>query len=387
MDLNALDVSVLRRRRGEKWSTYPADVLPAWVADMDFPVAEPLQRLFAQMLSCTDFGYPVNPTVRDLPTLFAERMRERYGWELEPERVDVLTDVVQGLYIAIETFSEPGDGVVTPTPIYPPFLSAVRDTRRLPVWQRYVRCGDRYRIDLERLERELQPRTRVLLVCNPHNPTGRVLERDELAALGRIAVERDLVIVSDEIHADLVFSGARHLPFAALGPEIAERTITLTSATKAFNIAGLRCAVAAFGSARLQQRFHAIHPHVRGGLNTLGLAATRVAWTECEQWQDEVLAYLQANRDFVASHVRTVWPQIVQVPPEATYLSWLDCRALALAPDPYRCFLERGRVALSDGSRFGEGGEGFVRLNFATSRALLAQILERMAKAIGPAAA
>jgi cysteine-S-conjugate beta-lyase len=250
------------------------------------------------------------------------------------------------------------------------------------VWLRHERSGASYRVDLERLRAELHPRTRMLLLCNPHNPTGQVLAREELEALARIALERDLVVVSDEIHSDLVFRGARHVPFAALGPEVAERTITLTSATKAFNIAGLRVAIAAFGSAALQQRFDSIHPHVRGGLNTVGLAATRVAWLECQSWLDRVLAYLESNRDFVAAHVQRHWPQIGHVAPQATYLSWLDCRALRLEPNPYRFFLDRGRVALSDGARFGESGQGFVRLNFATSRAILTQVLERMGKAI-----
>ena len=381
-EFDSLEISSLRQRLGEKWTTYPDDVLAAWVADMDFPVAEPLRKLFAGMLEHTDFGYPVNPTVRDLPSVFAQRMQARYGWQIAPERVEVLTDVVQGLYLAILTSSDPGDALITPVPIYPPFLAALRDLQRVPVWQRYERSGASYRVDLERLRAELHPRTRMLLVCNPHNPSGHVLAREELEALARIALERDLVVVSDEIHSDLVFRGARHVPFAALGPEVAERTITLTSATKAFNIAGLRVAVAAFGSAALQKRFNSIHPHVRGGLNTVGLAATRVAWLECQDWQDRALAYLESNRDFVAAHVQRHWPQVEHVPPQATYLSWFDCRALRLEPSPFRFFLDRGRVALSDGARFGESGQGFVRLNFATSRAILTQVLERMGKAI-----
>jgi cystathionine beta-lyase len=386
MDFDSLELAALRRRLGEKWTTYPDDVLAAWVADMDFPVAEPLRRLFAGMLEHTDFGYPVNPTVRDLPAVFAQRMQSRFGWSVDPERVEVLTDVVQGLYLAILTSSEPGDALITPVPIYPPFLAALRDTRRVPVWQRYERSGARYGVDLDRLRAELHERTRLLLICNPHNPTGHVLSREELEALAQIALEHDLVVVSDEIHSDLVFRGARHVPFAALDPEVARRTITLTSATKAFTIAGLRVALAAFGSAELQQRFNSIHPHVRGGLNTIGLNATRVAWLECQDWQDRVLAYLEANRDFVAAHVQRAWPEIGHVPPAATYLAWLDCRALRLEPNPFRFFLERGRVALSDGARFGESGQGFVRLNFATSRAILTQVLERMGKAIESAA-
>jgi cystathionine beta-lyase len=382
MDFDALDVEQLRRRSGEKWTTYPADVLPAWVADMDFPVAEPLQRLFAQMLENSDFGYPVNPTPSGLPSVFAQRMRALYGWQVEPERVLVLTDVVQGLYVALETCSEPGDAVITPVPIYPPFLNAVGTLQRTPLWLRFALHGGRYAMDIEALRRELSPRTRVLLLCNPHNPSGRVLERAELEALGELVLERDLVVISDEIHAELILGPQRHIPFAALGPELAARTITLASPSKAFNIAGTRCAVAAFGSAELQQRFGRIPRHVRGGINSVGLAAARVAWLECDAWLERVRALLAAQRDFLALHAQRHWPRIGHVPPEATYLAWLDCRALDLQPSPYRFFLERARVALSDGAGFGEEGRGFVRLNFATSRPILSQILERMDKAL-----
>jgi len=376
MDFDHIDEDALRARRGAKWANCPDDVLAAWVADMDFPVAEPIVRVLRQMSSTSDLGYPADADTRQLAGIFAGRMRQRFDWAVDPARVEVLTDVVQGLHIAVSLFSEAGDGVVTPTPIYPPFLAAIRS--RVPVWQRLVLTPRGYRIDLERLRADLTPNTRVLLVCNPHNPTGHVLGIDELEALAAIALERDLVVISDEIHADLVFSGSRHVPMASLGVDIAARTITLTSATKAFNIAGLRCAVAVFGSAPLQHRFHDVHSHALGGLGAPGLAATSAAWTECQDWQDEVVRYLEGNRDIVSSHAARRWPQVVHHAPEATYLAWLDCNALPRNPTPQRVLFDRARVWLSPGEDFGIGGEGFVRLNFATSRPLLHRILERM---------
>jgi cysteine-S-conjugate beta-lyase len=350
---------------------------------MDFRVAEPISRRLGAMLAASDLGYPSAPVPAGLATIFAHRMHERFDWQVDPERVEVLTDVVQGLHLAIAAFSEPGDALVTPMPIYPPFLEALHATKRVPVWQRFVPGDTGYRIDFDRLREELRPDTRMLLVCNPHNPTGRALGRDELESLATIAIERDLVVVSDEIHADLVYPGSSHVPIAKLGAAIASRTVTLTSATKAFNIAGLRCAVAVFGSAGLQRRFARIDRHIRGGLNSFGLAATEAAWTEGQPWQDEVVRYLESNRDFVATHVRENWPEVGHFRPEATYLSWLDFRSLDLAPTPRAFFAEKARVVLAAGEDFGDAGRGFARLNFATSRTILSEILERMNAALG----
>jgi cystathionine beta-lyase len=209
-----------------------------------------------------------------------------------------------------------------------------------------------------------------------------VLRREELEAIARIAVEHDLVVVADEIHADLVYRGGRHIPFASLSPETEARTITLTAGSKAFNIAGLRVALAVFGSEALKRRFVGFERHLRGGLGGFGILALEAAWTHADPWLDEVLPYLEANRDFVAEFVSKELPGVRHFAPEGTYLAWLDCRALELAPSPQRFFLERAKVGLSDGPTFGKPGEGFVRLNFATSRAILTRALEQMAKAL-----
>jgi cystathionine beta-lyase len=382
MDLDALDIAALRRRLGEKWATYPEDVLPAWVADMDFPVAEPIRRYLEQAVAGSDLGYAVNPTPQSLPTVFAERMQARFGWNVDPERVEVLTDVVQGLYISLLVYSEAGDAAITQLPIYPPFLHALRESGRRRIESPLVPGRERYEIDFDALRAGIDDRTRLLLLSNPQNPTGRAFSRAELEELAELALARDLTVISDEIHSDLVYPDAVHIPFATLGPEIEERTVTLTSATKAFNIAGLRCSIAAFGSERLQDRFNTVLRHVRGGIGILGLEATRIAWQQCDGWLAVVLAYLRANRDHTAEFVRKHWPEMSHLPPEATYLAWLDCRALELPGGPYHFFLREARVALSNGPAFGEEHAGFVRLNFATSRPILTQILERMDAAL-----
>lgn len=382
MSFDDLDIARLRARRGEKWGTYPADVLPVWVADMDFPPAEPILDVLRHALENSDTGYPVNPTPAGLATVFAERVQERFGWSVDPRRVEVLTDVVQGLYIALQVYSKPGDGAIVQTPIYPPFLEAVHETGRHLIVNELVPGDSGYTIDFDALRAEIDRNTRLLLLCNPHNPSGRVFTRSELEALAEIALEHHLIVVSDEIHADLVYSGHEHIPFATLGHEIEAQTVTLCSATKAFNIAGLRCALAVFGSEVLQDHFQELPRHTRGGLGSLGLQATEVAWRECQPWLDAVLAYLEQNRDFVATFLREQMPQIRHHPPEGTFLAWMDCRPLELDRAPYWFFLKQAKVGLSYGKHFGPAGRGFVRLNFATSRAILSEALERMAKAL-----
>jgi len=382
MSFDDLDIAALRRRTGEKWTQYASDVLPAWVADMDFPVAEPISRYLAEAVRSNDLGYPVNPTPSSLPTVFAKRALERYGWQVDPHRVLVITDVVQGIYLGLYTLSQPGDGVVVQTPVYPWFLSAVSEIGRTRVVNELVQGPRGYEIDFDDLRARIDARTRILLLCNPQNPTGRVFTKAELERLAEIAIERDLIVISDEVHGDLAFPGHRYIPIATLGPEIEARTLTLTSATKAFNMAGLRCGVAVFGSDELKARFQTLPSHLRGGLGSFGLGASEVAWTSAQPWLDDVLRYLDGNRAFVARFVKERLPGISHVAPEATYLAWLDCRALKLEPDPFTFFLERARVALSDGRRNGPGGDGFVRLNFATSRAILSQILERLEKSL-----
>lgn len=382
MSFDQLNQSRLRLRRGQKWSLYGAEVLPAWVADMDFEVAEPIRAALAERVANHDLGYPLAPQRTDLPALFAARMQARFNWCIDPGQVVILSDVVQGLYLCLETLSAEGDGVVIQTPIYPPFLHAASETRRRAVLCPLVVGTARYEIDFDALAASIDSGTRVLMICNPHNPTGRTFGRDELEQLAALACRHDLVVVSDEIHAELVLGESKHIPIASLGPDIAVRTVTLMSASKAFNIAGLCMAFAHFGSPTLRDRFLRVPAHSRGGTNTLAIAAVQAAWTAGQPWLDAVLDYLRGNRDHVAAHVRSHWPQVKHFPPQATYLAWLDMRALALPGIPQEFFLQQARVALSDGRAFGEEGTGFVRLNFATSRSILDAVLARMDAAL-----
>jgi cysteine-S-conjugate beta-lyase len=378
-----LTTEQLRERSGVKWTFYPSDVLPAFVADMDFTVPEPVQAAIRGLVDRQDYGYGHMSNFEELARAFGDRMRERHGWDAPAELVEPLTDVVQGIVAAVNAFTEPGDGVIVQTPVYPPFLMALEWTGRRRIENPLVDEGGGFRVDLDWLH-AVAAGARLLLLCNPHNPTGRVFSRAELDGIAEVAAEHDLIVVADEIHADLVYPGAVHVPFASLGEDVAGRTLTMTSATKAFNIAGTRCAVAHFGGEALRERFRRATPdHLLGRPGRFGVDATIAAWRAGQPWLDAVLAYLDQNRQRVADWVAREAPALGHHPPEGTYLAWLDCSRLDLdGTPPQQFFLEEARVALGNGVDFGEPGAACVRLNFGTSAEILDQILDRMSEAI-----
>ncbi|MEV4336752.1 aminotransferase class I/II-fold pyridoxal phosphate-dependent enzyme [Streptomyces sp. NPDC049590] len=376
-----LDVRALSRRPGAKWSRAEPDVLPAWIAEMDFPPAPAVREALLRCVD-SDLGYPSwdgRAAENPLRTAFAERMRTRHGWRLDSAHVREFTDINQGLQAVLNAATRPGDGVVVHTPAYPPFLETIASMgRRLHP----VPCapdGAGWTFDTDRLDRELREGTsRVLLLVNPHNPTGRVLRREELRTLAELALRHDLLVVADEIHADLVHDPHRHLPFASLGDEVAARTVTLTSATKAFNVPGVRCAVAHVGAAGVREAL-ARPTHLYGEPNTFGVAATLAAWEHGDDWLARLRQVLARN----AALVRDGLPAGVGYRmPEATFLAWLDFREREPHPDPHTFLRDKARVLLNDGRAFGPGGEGFVRLNFATSRDILEDILHRMRRCL-----
>jgi cysteine-S-conjugate beta-lyase len=365
-----------------KWNAYPPDVLPAWVADMDFDIAPAIKAALLAAIDRNDLGYPQPYLKSGLNEIFCARMRQRFDWQVAPEQVEFFSDVVQIIYLSLLTMTAPGDGVVIQTPIYPPFLQSITETERRAVIAPLVQGANGYAIDFEALAAQIDSRTKMLLLCHPHNPTGRAYTRDELQGLAELVLRHDLIVVSDEIHADLMLDERPHIPFASLSAEIASRTLTLTSPSKPFNIAGLCLACAVFGSEALRKRFSSFPSHVRGGRSALGIAAARAAWVEGDDWLNDVLVRLRHNRATVAEFCRQRWPLIKHAPPEATYLAWLDCRALQLDTEPYRFFLHEAKVALGEGPAFGEAGRGFVRLNFATSPVILGEVLVRMDAAL-----
>jgi cystathionine beta-lyase len=372
----------VRARRGAKWTKFGEDVLGAWVADMDFPAPETVREALAWAAAHSALGYE---RAEDTQTLFeaASRwMAVRHGWEPDPATFGTLTDVVQGLLVSVHAFTDPGDGVIVQGPIYPPFLTSITTLGRRVVDNRLIDACGSAGLDLDGLRRlAADPRTRLLLLCNPHNPSGRVLRRDELEAIASIAIEHDLVVVADEVWMDIVYSGHRHIPFMTLSDEVARRTVTLTSAGKSFNVAGLRCAIAIFGSAELRARFDALPARIRGTVNVLGVRASVAAWTAGGPWLDAVMRQLHANRDAVARFVQDRLPSVRHRVPEGTYLAWLDLSALNLDCPASAFLLQHARVALNDGTDFGDGGH-CARLNFATTPAILGEIFDRIEQAV-----
>ena len=381
-EVSSADLGRLRASECIKWTWFDDDVIPAWVADMDFMPAPVIRQAVQGLVDRGDFGYSWH-AARQLPEAFADWEERRHGWRPDPERVRIFCDVVQALEAVLWLHTKPGDGVVLFTPVYHPFFPAVTSTDR-----RVVDCPldpDGWRIDPERLESVVRadPRTRAILTCNPHNPAGRVFDAQELAAIAEVAERHDLLIVSDEIWCDVVHPGFKHIPIAALSDEAAARTVTISAASKAFNIAGLHCAVAHIGHAGVAKELETLPGHLLGAVGSPGAEATLAAWTAGEPWLDEVRAHLTAQRDHLAARLAAELPAVRFAPPDATYLAWLDFRGLGLGEDPAAALLERARVALSTGGDFGAEGAGFARLNFATSRRLLDEILDRIVTAVG----
>jgi cystathionine beta-lyase len=377
-----LSLAALRARRNSKWNQYGPDVLPAFVADMDFSVAKPIQSAIERIVRDDDYGYPMRNGQRAdwaVAEAFVTRMKSRYDWQSSPDLVMPVADLVQGTYAPILAFSDPGDGVILQTPNYPPFRDAILTTERKLLSLPMRDQGDRYGFDMDELKSLVTPDTRIFVLCNPQNPTGRVFSRDELMVLGQFAILHDLIVISDEIHSDLAYPGQAHIPFASLGPEIAARTVTLNSATKSFNIPGLRCALMAFGSEQLKNRFHRRIPlKLTGSGNIVGVDATVAAWTECQPWLDAVMGHLLKARDRVKQVLAAEAPEILFHAPEATYLGWLDCTKLRLSTSAFQFFLDNARVGLSAGETFDPACAQFARLNFATSMPILNEILDRM---------
>lgn len=379
-----LTIDELRRRPLLKWRHYDEDVLPLWVADMDFPVAEPIRAAIRAWADGDLWGYPEWTGLPGLREAVVERLDRRYGWRVAPEAIWTIPGTVAGLFGATKAFAAQGDGVVATTPLYPPFRMAAEHQGRVFQPVDLVEGEDGYRLDGAALDAAIDPSTRLMALCHPHNPSGRVFDRSELEALAQRALDHRLFVVSDELHADLNF-GAEHVPFASLSPELSARTVTLIGPTKAFNLAGLKIGFAIAEDEAVLTRFKQAMFGVSMPAPSVSQAGALAALKDADAWLDDTLAYLRANRDHLVARVRADLPGVRVHPPEATYLAWLDFRDTPFADDPAQALLERARVGLNDGASFGAAGRGFARLNFATSRAVVDEALDRIAAALASA--
>ena len=379
------DFDRIVERRGtdsNKWHKYGPDVLPLWIADMDFASPPAVVDALRARVEHGVYGY-LREGAPELVEVFTDRCRKRYGWDVPPEAIMLMPGVNPANNVAARTVCVPGDGLVILTPAYPPLLRVPGNVgleAQLPVLAR--RPDGSYEIEFDSLERAITPKTRAFLLCNPHNPVGRVYTRRELERVAETCLRRGLTIIADEIHCDLVYERHQHVPMASLGPEVAARTITLMAPSKTFNQAGLKASVGIVTDPNLRQRFQAARVDmVQPTANVMGYTAMVAAYRDGGAWHEALLRYLEGNRDFLADYVRRHLPGVTLAKPEGTYLAWLDCRPAGIA-DPFTFFLEKAKVALNDGTLFGAPGAGFVRLNFGTPRALLTEGLERMRAAL-----
>ncbi len=376
---DAYTLAELRRRRSEKWATYPPDVLPAFVAELDVPLAEPIKRALIDAVERGDTGYAY-PT--GLADAFAGFARAWFDWTVDPGRVVLVPDVMVGVAEVLRLATPPNGGIVINTPAYPPFAPTIAEYGRRVVDVPLLRTEQGWELDFAGLEGAFRAGARAYLLCNPHNPTGRVFSRADLQRIAALARRYDVVVVSDENHAPLTLPGATHTPFVSLDESTLPQAATVISAAKAWNLAGLKCAVVVAGSDAQRARLATLPTEVQARAGHLGVLAAIAAYREGQPWLRELLAHLDRNRRLLAELLGAHLPAVGYVPPQASYLAWLDCAALGLGDDPAAHFLAHGRVALSRGLDFGANGAGFVRLNMGTPRALLEEAVRRMASAM-----
>ena len=358
------------------------DVIPMWVADMDLPAPAPVVEALRKRAAHPAYGYTLFPD--SYWQAIIGWLKVRHGWEVRREWLSASPGVVPALNLCVRAFALPGGKVAIQTPVYQPFCAAVEGNGRRLVRNPLKSERDRWVMDFEGLEAAIDRETRVLLLCSPHNPVGRVWNREELERLGEICVRRDLIVVSDEIHSDLVFGGRRHVPTATISAALADRTITLLAPSKTFNIAGLMTSVVVASNPDLLKAFEAeIRSVGLNGGNVFGIVALEAAYRFGADWLDQLLPYLEGNIAFAGEFFRTRIPGIRFQAPEGTYLALLDCRALGLpqaALDDF--FLREARVLFDKGTIFGPELEGFERMNLACPRPVLREALERIARAV-----
>ncbi|HOS97349.1 MAG TPA: PatB family C-S lyase [Deltaproteobacteria bacterium] len=373
------DMPVNRRNTSSlKWDRYRGtDTLPLWVADMDFQAPPAVLATLRKRVDHGVFGYTLPSD--DLMDAVLAMLRSAHAWEVRPEWVVWLPGLVTGLNVACRCVGEPGDEIMTTTPAYPPFLSAPSMAQRSLINVPHVAEASGYAFDFDRMERSATDRTRMFILCNPHNPTGRVFTRAELERLAGLCLSGGMVICSDEIHCGLVLDHDKaHLSIAALDGEVARRSITLLAPSKTYNLPGLGCSLAVIPDNDLRSRFRQVMAGIVPHVNALGFAAALAAYRDCEDWRLELIGYLRENRDLVESFVANSGGLSMHHV-EATYLAWIDCRGIG--HDDPAAFFEQAGVGLSSGADFGT--PGFVRLNFGCRRSLLDEALSRMGSALG----
>jgi cystathionine beta-lyase len=375
--VHADPIELLRKRTSEKWTTYPADVLPLFVAEMDYPLAEPVSAAIIERVRASDTGYVAS--AGPLATAFAGFAGRAWGWDVDPARVRTTTDVSVAIVETLRQATSPGGAVVITPPVYPPFFDLIPEAGGTVVEVPLLDDGESWSLDLAGLERAFAAGAQALLLCNPHNPLGLVHPQATLAAVAGLAARYNVIVISDEIHAPLVHHGATFTPFLSISDDARQQGVTVTAASKGWNIAGTKCALLVTASDRTDAILNRMTYEVGFRTSLLGLHASVAAFTLAEEWLGEALLAIEASRDLLASLVAERLPGVALRMPRAGFLAWLDFRALGWGDDPSERILDRARVALVAGPNFGVQGRGFARLNFACSPEVLTEAIDRIA--------
>jgi len=366
------------------------NVLPMWIADMDFPVARPITEALKTRIEHEFYGYTF-PSL-SLIEAVVDRMQRKYDWKIEPEWVVFAPGVTPALHAAVKAFTCPGDDVIVQEPVYYPFFPAIRNNGCHIANNQLRLINGHYEIDFDELEGKFNPkagmmplpsRARMMILCSPHNPVGRVWTREELIRMGEIILRNNAVMVSDEIHCELLFKGSTHIPFASISKEFEQYSMICMAPSKTFNLAGLHASSIIIPNDELRSKFVEASDGIVPSVNILGLTAMEAAYRNGDGWLEQLLSYLQGNLEFLMQYLKERIPKIKAIKPEGTYLVWLDCRELGLNPMSLRAFMkEKARVGLDDGFLFGSSGGGFQRINIACPRSILEEALERIEKAV-----
>ncbi len=367
-----------RKTESVKWRRWDEDVLAMWVADTDFEAPQEVIDAINKRVEHGIFGYGFPPD--GLNEVVTQRLKRLYNWDVDVEQVQYVPGIVTGFNVAVRGLCKPGEEVIYQVPAYPPFIRAPHSAGLQGIQnEMFVGKSGQYEVDFEAFEQEIiDNKVSLFILCNPHNPTGRVYRQDELEKFAEICLRNDVIIVSDEIHCDILYDGRKHIPIASLGKEVSDITITLQAPSKTFNVAGLHTSVAVIQNPYLRERYNAYRAGIVSSPCILGMYAAKAAYEHGEPWLEKQLSYLQANRDLIDEALRNELKPIKWCKPEATFLAWLDCRELGINGSLQEYFLEKVKLGLNDGPEFGAVGQGFVRLNFGTTRDNIVLAIEKM---------
>ncbi len=368
-----------------------SEVLPMWVADMDIPIAKPITEALRKRTEHEIYGYSLPEPASVVESVVA-RLKRLYNWEVKPEWVQLTPGVVPSLYTTIRSLTVPGDTVIHQDPVYYPFWSAIEDNGCQVGNNPLKLVGDKYQIDFDDLKNQFLPKKRMgvmpsrvkaMILCNPHNPVGRVWTREELIRMGEIVIQNKAVMIADEIHCELLFSGQHHVPFATISDEFAQSSITCLAPSKTFNLAGLEASVVIIPNRELRDNFKKTRKGFLPSCNIFGLVAMEAAYRKGDVWLEQFLQYMQGNLDFLTDYFENRIPRIKVIQPEGTYLVWLDCRELGLGALDLENFMnQKAKVGLDHGLAFGPSGDGFERINIACPRSVLKEGLQRIERAV-----